>query len=182
MSEPPPVTGDTKDWTWVLDRPCPQCGFDARAVAPAEVSGLLRAQVDAWVPVLARADVASRPRPEVWSPLEYAAHVRDVYRVFARRLAQMLSEDDPLFANWDQDATALAERYHEQRPAQVADELATAGRALADAFAAVAEQQWARRGRRSDGASFTVLTLARYLLHDPAHHLWDVGAGPAVIT
>ena len=23
---------DTKDWTWVLERPCPDCSFDAAAL------------------------------------------------------------------------------------------------------------------------------------------------------
>jgi len=31
---------------------------------------------------------------------------------------------------------------------------------------------------RSDGATFTALTLGRYLLHDLAHHLHDVGLDP----
>ena len=34
--------------------------------------------------------------------------------------------------------------------------------------------QWQRTGRRSDGASFTVETFARYFIHDPVHHLYDV--------
>lgn len=25
------ITAETKDWTWVLDRPCPDCGFDPNA-------------------------------------------------------------------------------------------------------------------------------------------------------
>ncbi|NDG11232.1 MAG: hypothetical protein EB111_05220 [Actinobacteria bacterium] len=32
------------------------------------------------------------------------------------------------------------------------------------------------RGFRSDGSAFTVESIARYLMHDPVHHLWDVGA------
>jgi hypothetical protein len=36
--------------------------------------------------------------------------------------------------------------------------------------------QWQRTGVRSDGALFTVETFGRYLVHDPTHHLWDVGA------
>ena len=32
MSEPIPIDPDTKDWTWVLDRPCPECGFDPARV------------------------------------------------------------------------------------------------------------------------------------------------------
>jgi len=178
MVEQPPVPRDDKDWTWVLQRPCPQCGFDSAAVRLAQVPTQLAAQVQAWRRVLTRADVRDRPQPQVWSPLEYACHVRDVYRVFTQRLARMLAEDDPLFANWDQDATAIEQRYHEQPPQRVSDELAEAGANLADAFAAVDGDAWARTGRRSDGACFTVDTLARYLLHDPAHHLWDVTSAP----
>ena len=28
-----PIEPDTKDWTWVLERPCPECGFDASSVS-----------------------------------------------------------------------------------------------------------------------------------------------------
>ncbi|HEY5013683.1 MAG TPA: DinB family protein, partial [Acidimicrobiia bacterium] len=31
------ITPDTKDWTWVLERPCPECGFDASAFAREQV-------------------------------------------------------------------------------------------------------------------------------------------------
>ena len=29
-----PIVPDDKDWTWVLERPCPECGFDAATVPP----------------------------------------------------------------------------------------------------------------------------------------------------
>jgi hypothetical protein len=86
----------------------------------------------------------------------------------------MLTEDDPLYPNWDQDETALDDQYFAQDPAVVADELVTAADALADHFAAVSGDEWLRPGRRSDGASFTVETFARYFIHDPVHHLHDV--------
>jgi hypothetical protein len=100
--------------------------------------------------------------------------VRDVFRRFDQRLELMLTQDDPLFPNWDQDVTAVQDRYAEQDPAQVAAELRTAALAIADRFKGVAGAQWQRPGRRSDGAAFTVTTFARYFMHDPVHHLWDV--------
>lgn len=27
------IVPDTKDWTWVLERACPECGFDASSFA-----------------------------------------------------------------------------------------------------------------------------------------------------
>lgn len=86
----------------------------------------------------------------------------------------MRVEDDPLFANWDQDATAAEDRYDQQEPAVVIDELVSAAIVLAEQLSALTEEEWARVGRRSDGISFTVESLCRYMTHDPIHHLWDV--------
>jgi len=169
-----PIIPDTKNWTWVLERPCTECGFDASEISAREVSSLLRANAAAWPAVLERADAAVRPDDSTWSALEYGAHVRDVFRIFRARLALMIETDDPTFPNWDQDETAVADRYNEQDRATVAREIVEAGAALADAFDAVPDESWGRSGHRSDGASFTVGSLAVYLAHDPTHHLWDV--------
>lgn len=167
------IEPDGKDWTWVLERPCAECGLDTRTVDPADVGRITRATAADWAAVLrGRADVRARPAPAVWSPLEYGAHVRDVNRIYAERLRLMETEDDPLFPNWDQDATAVAERYGEQDPLVVADELVAAADRLAAGFDAVTD--WSRPGRRSDGAHFTTATFARYYVHDPVHHYRDV--------
>jgi hypothetical protein len=86
----------------------------------------------------------------------------------------MLTEENPTFANWDQDQTAAADRYHAQHPGTVAAEYAEAAGHTADAFAAVRADQWQRAGTRSNGSQFTVATLAVYFLHDLEHHLHDV--------
>lgn len=168
------IEPDTKNWTWVLEKRCPECGFDSSTTSEHDVAALLRVNAAEWPAVLERADVRDRPDECTWSPLEYAAHVRDVFRIFAYRLDLMLTQDDPLYPNWDQDETAVAERYNEQDPRVVATELVAAGTALAEAFDAVPDEAWSRPGRRSDGAGFTIATFARYLIHDPVHHLWDV--------
>ena len=168
------IVPDTKDWTWVLRRPCPECGLDTSSLSLAALPDMIRANAAAWRQPLAAAGVARRPRPDKWSPLEYGCHVRDVFRLYDQRLELMLSQDDPLFPNWDQDATAVASRYADQDPAEVAVALSAAGQAIASRFAGVTGGQWQRTGRRSDGASFTVETFARYFIHDPVHHLYDV--------
>jgi hypothetical protein len=177
------ISPDTKDWTWVLRRPCPECGVDVSALDVRGTGALTRRLCVAWAAVLREgagaaggpAGVAVRPAPGRWSPLEYGCHVRDVLRVFGERLGLMLAGDGPDFPNWDQDATAVEQRYDEQDPDRVAGELVAAGTALADGFDAVAGDGWSRTGHRSDGAVFTVDSFARYFVHDPLHHLWDVG-------
>lgn len=169
-----PITPDTKNWTWVLERPCDDCGFDPAEVAFRDVPRIVRENAAAWPVELARPDPRTRPDDATWSPLEYGAHVRDVFRVFDTRLRLMLAEDAPTFANWDQDATALDDDYASQQPAVVADELVAAAAVVADAFEAVPDDRLDRTGLRSDGSAFTVDSLARYFVHDPVHHLHDV--------
>ena len=168
------IEPETKDWTWVLERACPECGFDANSVSVENAPALIRDNAARWPAVLERPDCRERPRHDRWSPLEYACHVRDVFRLFDSRLHLMLDDDDPTFANWDQDETAVADRYGEQDPTTVAAELVVAADTLSQSFEGITAEQRERPGRRSDGARFTVETFARYLVHDPVHHLWDV--------
>ena len=86
----------------------------------------------------------------------------------------MFEQDGPHYPNWDQDATALEERYDLADPAVVAAELTSAAADLADRFDSVSGAQWERTGFRSDGAGFTVESFALYFIHDPVHHLHDV--------
>jgi len=170
------ITPDDKNWTWVLERKCADCGFDASVFDSTRTAHALRDQVVRWASVFKREDVRARPQSDVWSPLEYGCHVRDVFRKFDERLKLMLETIDPAFENWDQDATAIEDRYDLQNPETVAQELSEAGLSLATRFDSVNQDQWRRRGFRSDGSVFTVDSIAKYLMHDPVHHLWDVGA------
>ncbi len=127
-----------------------------------------------WRAVLRRPDAAERPNDHTWSPLEYACHVRDVFSLFDQRLNLMLYSDDARFEDWDQDRTALDKDYASADPAVVSAELTAEGKQVAESFAGVREAEWGRKGLRSNGSEFTVLTLARYFLHDVVHHLHDV--------
>ncbi|MEO9325221.1 DinB family protein [Nocardioides sp. C4-1] len=168
------ITPDTKDWTWVLDAPCPECGLVAADVAVAEVGRLVRENAARWPGLLAAPGAARRPDPGTWSPTEYGAHVRDVHRVFAERVRLMLDEHAPTFDDWDQDAAAVAGRYDEADPTEVAADLVAAAEAVADLYDDVPPSAHDRPGSRSNGSVFTVASIARYHLHDVVHHLHDL--------
>jgi DinB superfamily len=172
------VVPDDKDWTWVLKKKCPECRFDTRTVTRQALPEMLRETAAAWQKVLSRDGETARvrPAPDQWSTLEYACHVRDVFRKFHERLQLMVSAENPTFPNWDQDATAIEDRYNEQSHPEVASQLVREAESIAIRFSELTESQWDRTGTRSDGAHFTVETLGRYLMHDPIHHLHDVGA------
>ena len=168
------IEPDTKDWTWVLDRACPDCGFDAPGLDRARIPQAIRDNANLWEVVLGTDDAAVRPQSNVWSPLEYACHVRDVNELFDRRVHQMLEQDEPRFDNWDQDRTAVEQDYGSHDPATVAKEVVAAADRVAATYENVGGEQWQRTGIRSDGTVFTVDTLARYQLHDLVHHAHDV--------
>lgn len=175
MSEsaaPAAIPPEDRDWTFVIWDGCQECGF--RPQVPDQTGARLRATIPQWTAALAAPDARRRPAPTVWSTVEYACHVRDTCRIFRGRLQLMLTEDDPTFANWDQDATAVQDNYFAQQAPQVVEQLSREAELVADAFDAVEPNQWSRPGRRSNGSVFTIGTFAVYFLHDVEHHVHDV--------
>ena len=171
-----PIGPDTKDWTWVLERRCPECGFDSSSLPKEQIVPLVDATARAWSEVLGGppAELGRRPADDRWSVLEYGCHVRDVFRLYDERLHLMLDQDNPTFPNWDQDRSAVEDGYDAQDPAVVATELVRGADVLSSSFRTVSGVSWERRGTRSDGATFTVDSFGRYMIHDPVHHLHDV--------
>lgn len=188
------IAAEDKDWTWVLDRPCTECGYDGPGTAYDAVPGLTRAAAARFAAALERPDVAVRPNESTWAPIEYVAHVRDVCRMFRYRLDIALgnpaappavaafdaqagvADGLPVFANWNQDRTAEADDYLAQTPETVAAEVAEAAEIISRAFASVPESDRARAARRGNGSHFTIDSMATYFLHDLIHHLHDIRA------
>lgn len=179
LRDPGPAKPDTADWTWVLDRPCPECGFVAGDVSPQDVPALVRDAGARFAAALDRPGVRERPAPDVWSPLEYACHVRDVCKVMRSRIELILTGDGSapvLFADWDQDATAVTAKYWRSDPKAVAASISSAAGAAAKAFSRPRTDQWEWPALRSNGSVFTAATLGQYFVHDLHHHLWDIRA------
>jgi hypothetical protein len=173
-NEPPAPVPDTKDWSFTATSPCRECGYDPGAIADRDLAHALRDTVSRWSAVLAGPNATVRPAETVWSPLEYACHVRDVHDVFAGRIRRMRVEDSPHFVSWNGDAAAIENHYHAQDPAVVATELATAAEDACREYDAVSDGAWGRDGIRGGGGIFTISTLGHYHLHDVIHHLHDV--------
>ena len=101
--------------------------------------------------------------------------MRDVLRISDARLQLMLIQAEPLFPNWDQDQTAVDADYASQNAHMVASGLAASAARFTADLESLSPREWERTGQRSDGAVFSVDSLARYVAHDPIHHLADVG-------
>ena len=164
---------------------CEECGFVYSSVSPEEAAEKLRSFGKRYRAPLTRflagedgdAILRQRPEPDVWSALEYAAHVRDAIRFNGYLARRTLSEDHPTLPSPNPDKAAADNNYNNEDPATVADELAQ----RAEKLAAVVESNddpssWDRTaewdGRDGD---FTAIYFVRNAVHEGHHHLLDVG-------
>lgn len=168
---------EEKDWTWILDRTCEDCGYEAWSTNRDDLAAQVRTAAATWRGLLGRGSmVTAAPTvgDRTWSVAEYGCHVRDVFELFEGRIRLMLKKrNPPKLKSWDPDAAAKTGDYASQDPAQIAWDLASNAGKLADVLDRVGGDEWEKEGLRTDGAEFTVESIARYMLHDVEHHIFD---------
>jgi DinB superfamily len=165
-----------------LDGPCRECGFDPHAPTRDELVQTIRAFPRRYRAPFTRflpgedgaALLRKRPEPEVWSALEYGAHVADVFALFARRVDSIVSQDRPALEVIDWDALVDGGAYDDVDPADVVDAVAATSEVLADLLDGLSGDEWERVGTRA-GETRSVDDLARRAVHEGSHHLLDVG-------
>lgn len=165
-----------RDWLRMMREPCPDCGADAAAHDDDQLLRALTTAVAGFGRTLAAADphgVRVRPAADVWSGLEYACHARDVIGVFEDRVRRTAARPGLQFGWWDHEAAALEDRYNEQVPVLVAEEMAAAARRLVVTLADLDRSAWAAPAERRPGEQLTIRGMARFVLHELVHHRWD---------
>jgi len=130
----------------------------------------------AWFSIL-----RTRPEEGVWSAIEYASHVRDVFLVQRDRLYTILVEDTPTFTPMYRDQRVTLARYNAQDPAEVAAQLATAARLTAQAFDALDSAQLQRRCIYNfpTPTERSLLWVGQHVIHEGEHHFRDIERGIA---
>lgn len=118
----------------------------------------------------------ARPGPEVWSPLEYACHVRDVLLVQRDRVILALVEDVPDFAPMYREQRVALAGYGGEDAGEVGGELAVAANLTAKVFAGLSPEQLARRCiyNYPERAERDVAWLGRQTVHETVHHTKDI--------
>jgi hypothetical protein len=170
-----------------VDGTCPECGFDYDGLDDAEIPEALRgfgrryrAPLTRGLPDESLDDlVRAHPLPG-WSALEYACHVRDVFAVQRERVEQAVAEEVPAFGpmgSVGREEMAVRDRYNDQDPSVVADQLAANAHALAESFEGLAAERWERRFiyNYPEPSERDLRWLARHTVHEGRHHLLDIG-------
>jgi S-DNA-T family DNA segregation ATPase FtsK/SpoIIIE len=121
--------------------------------------------------------VRAHPLDDTWSALEYACHVRDVFRIQRERVQRALVEDGFAPESMRRDERVIEERYNEQEPTAVADDLAAHVDGLASDVSALSESDLARTMTYfyPEKAVRPLTWVVQHTVHEGEHHLLDVG-------
>jgi S-DNA-T family DNA segregation ATPase FtsK/SpoIIIE len=161
------------------DAECKDCGYVYGAVCRADIPLLLQARAGDFRIRLdhVKAEVLrAHPRSDSWSALEYACHVRDIFRVQRQRVELALVEDEPHFSPMRREERVVEERYNEQEPSSVAEELIDAAGRLAGTFGSLDDAGWNRTGVYNWPSTRvrTIEWIGQHTLHEAQHHLQDI--------
>jgi DinB family protein len=164
---------------------CDECGYDYDELERRELAPALRNGADELASSLrnAAAQVRTRPAPNVWSPLEYGCHVRDIFEVQRERIDLALRVDNPPFPPMGRDERAVRDRYNEQSLDVVLAALRERADELASVLEGLDDEEWTRTGiyNYPEPADRTVEWIARHTLHEVRHHERDIDQGLARI-
>lgn len=160
-----------------MDR-CGECGFEYR---PGEAKRAGSDIVETALQLAAMladagADAPERRQPGIWSPLEYACHVRDVVLVQRERVLLARRKEQPSFEPMGRDERVDQDGYAEQDPTDVASQLSDAARLLANVLGRLPAADLERTVMYNHPAlaERSLRGVGIHTLHEIRHHLKDV--------
>jgi hypothetical protein len=162
------------------DYHCESCGLRYGDLSPSAAVRLIRsypAQYRRRLQHLPVDVLRRRPAARVWSALEYACHVRDVYDVYDTRVRRTLTEHEPMLEPMRNDERAERHAYNQQPLAAVLLELERNADRFAALTSEISEPQWSRSAVRLPRERRTVLWMVRQAAHEGLHHFQDIGVG-----
>ena len=143
------------------------------------LGGQLLELAGSWRTFLMAADddsVRTNPAPGIFSPIQYGAHVRDIQRVYGDRILLMLTEENPVFPQFNPDEDAW-NGYNQLDRGVLADDIEEQAQRLSRILHQLEADDWSRTMTRDGGNDgvfrFTVAGLANYAVHESHHHLLD---------
>jgi hypothetical protein len=160
-----------------VDR-CGGCGFEYELVNAPNAGALIVSEAGLLCGVLndTTHDLRTRPAPDVWSPLEYGCHVRDVLLVQRERVLEARRTDCPAPTPMGRDERAEHDGYAEQDPRRVATQLDEAAFLFANVLARLGRDDWERTlvYNYPTPTERTLRWVAVHTEHEVRHHLLDI--------
>jgi DinB superfamily len=158
-----------------MDR-CAGCGFEYElADGPAAGLPIITGAAELGAVLTSGREVRTRREPDIWSPLEYGCHVRDVLLVQRERVIAARLTDRPTIHPMGRDERVEYDGYAAQQPDRVARQLDDAAFLFANVLARLSPADW----DRSLIYNYPTLSerslrwVAVHTVHEVRHHLLD---------
>lgn len=156
---------------------CSECGFSYDLDDVPAASRTVR-QWAAQIAEILRTtgiDLRSRREPEVWSLLEYACHVRDVFLVQRERILSTRRLDGFVCVSMGPERVEY-DGWAEQEPEDVARQLTDAALMLANVLDRLDAEAWKREMLYPypEPATRTISWVALHTVHEAHHHHFDI--------
>ncbi|MGW0251961.1 DinB family protein [Nocardia goodfellowii] len=157
---------------------CAHCGFVYDLSGATEVAAQARDHAVEFANLLDTdsPNLRRRTQPQVWSPLEYACHMRDVLLVQRERALAARRWDTPEATPMGRDERVEHDGYADQQPADVGRQIRDAAQLFANVLDRLADEDWERTMIYSFPAreERSLRWLAVHTLHELRHHLLDM--------
>lgn len=156
---------------------CDECGFEYDlAQAPRAATSIVAGTGEFASLLNGSTDVHIRPKPEVWSPLEYGCHLRDMLLVQRERVLAARRRDRPVCEPMGRDERGGHDGYAQQDPADVAAQLTMAAQLFGQVLARISASDWERTVWYTyPGQSERSLRwVAVHTTHEVSHHTLDI--------
>lgn len=156
---------------------CNQCGFEWDAMPASDLVPRLTEVAHRLHTIMSsgRPQLSVRLEPDVWSPLEYGAHVRDVMLNLRDRLVVGIAEDDPTPKPMHGGLRVTSGLYSHDTPGHLAKEIPLACDLMARTIATFLGDlerpifyPWPTPATR------TLRWVAAQAVHEAEHHLGDI--------
>jgi hypothetical protein len=157
---------------------CEECGFTYNLAQASAVPVDIRERVAEVVAILRYRDVdlRTRRRPNVWSPLEYGCHLRDVLLVQRERVLAARRVDRPDCLSMGRNERVEHDGYAKQEPEDVARQLADVAQLFGNVLAQLGADDWDRAVvyHYPETHERSLRWVAVHTLHEAHHHLLDI--------
>lgn len=157
---------------------CADCGFSYQLSQSGAAGNDIRQRIAEVVTILRDRDLdlRSRRQPEVWSPLEYGCHLRDMLLVQRERVLAARRIDRPDCPALGRDERVVHDGYADQEPTDVARQLADAAQLFANVLARLGPDDWDRAVvyHYPHTCERSLRWVAIHTLHEAQHHLLDI--------
>lgn len=112
----------------------------------------------------------------LWSCRELIGHLADAELAFTHRIRRALSEENPVFSTWDEQAFLDAGLYSRAKPGGPVAIIYTLRTALGEILHTLDDGQWARKGLHPQYGAQTVRQIVEVTTWHLERHAWFLNA------